>query len=231
MLLVIIGVAAAAILAVFPKAVTGRVELRKRISRTIHDLSKLYGILVGDILATKGTDAEPTPGQRKAFRKLALGIRRQIADEQTYLKITKLEPPLRGKFPVEEYTKLVEKVDNMADLLQGMAFASRSIDKAWKRKLVRVIEEERMEYASLTCCGCIDAFWRFYFFLACFHFIHHETFIRYTGFQDGIAAIYALAHWIATSSCSQNESSHHPVPWKLGQRYVSQLLRLCCQLV
>ncbi|OAC98006.1 hypothetical protein MUCCIDRAFT_116091 [Mucor lusitanicus CBS 277.49] len=138
MLLVIIGVAAAAILAVFPKAVTGRVELRKRISRTIHDLSKLYGILVGDILATKGTDAEPTPGQRKAFRKLALGIRRQIADEQTYLKITKLEPPLRGKFPVEEYTKLVEKVDNMADLLQGMAFASRSIDKAWKRKLVRL---------------------------------------------------------------------------------------------
>ncbi|GAN01233.1 hypothetical protein MAM1_0005c00665 [Mucor ambiguus] len=148
MLLVIIGVAAAAVLAVFPKAVTGRVELRKRISRTIHDLSKLYGILVGDILATKGTDAEPTPGQRKAFRKLALGIRRQIADEQTYLKITKLEPPLRGKFPVEEYTKLVEKVDNMADLLQGMAFASRSIDKAWKRKLVRVIEEERMEYLA-----------------------------------------------------------------------------------
>lgn len=150
MLLVSIGVAAAAILAIFPKAVTGRVELRKRISRTIHDISKLYGILVGDILATKGSsNVEPTPGQRKAFRKLALGIRRQIADEQTYLKITKLEPPLRGKFPVEEYTKLVEKVDNMADLLEGMAFASRSIDKAWKRKLVRVIEEERMEYVSI----------------------------------------------------------------------------------
>ncbi|KAL9557127.1 hypothetical protein MBANPS3_001545 [Mucor bainieri] len=148
MLLVIIGVAAAAVLAVFPKAVTGRVELRKRISRTIHDLSKLYGILVGDILAAKGTDSAPTEGQRKAFRKLVLGIRRQIADEQTYLKITKLEPPLRGKFPVEEYTRLVEKVDNMADLLQGMAFASRSIDKAWKRKLVRVIEEERMEYLA-----------------------------------------------------------------------------------
>ncbi|KAL7316809.1 hypothetical protein PS15m_003250 [Mucor circinelloides] len=148
MLLVIIGVAAAAVLAVFPKAVTGRVELRKRISRTIQDLSKLYGILVGDILATEGADAKPTSGQRKAFRKLALGIRRQIADEQTYLKITGLEPPLRGKFPVEEYTKLVEKVDNMADLLQGMAFASRSIDKAWKRKLVRVIREERMEYLA-----------------------------------------------------------------------------------
>ncbi|CEP06984.1 hypothetical protein [Parasitella parasitica] len=149
MLLVIIGVAAAAVLAIFPKAVTGRVELRKRISRTIHDLSKLYGILVVDILATKGSiNVELTSGQRKAFRKLALGIRRQIADEQTYIKITKLEPPLRGKFPLDEYTTLVEKVDNMADLLQGMAFASRSIDKAWKRKLVRVIEEERMEYLA-----------------------------------------------------------------------------------
>lgn len=151
MLLVIIGVAAAAILAIFPKAVTGRVELRKRISRTIHDLSKLYGILVGDILATNGNvdAAEPTAGQLKAFRKLALGIRRQIADEQTYLKITRLEPPLRGRFPVKDYTLLVEKIDNMADLLQGMAFASRSIDKSWRRKLVRVIEEERVEYVCI----------------------------------------------------------------------------------
>lgn len=182
MLLVIIGVAAAAILAIFPKAVTGRVELRKRISRTIHDLSKLYGILVGDILATKGSsNVEPTSGQRKAFRKLALGIRRQIADEQTYLKITKLEPPLRGKFPVEEYTRLVEKVDNMADLLQGMAFASRSIDKAWKHKLVRVIEEERMEYVSVFIVSKYIYFSNEFTYVACFHFIHYETFIRYIG--------------------------------------------------
>jgi hypothetical protein len=148
MMLVIIGVGASAVLAMIPKPVTGRVELRKRISRTLQDLSKLYGILVGDILYSYDNNSEPTPRQRKAFRKLALGIRRQIADEQIYLKLSKLEPPLRGKFPVEVYAQLVEKLDNMADLLQGMAFSSRSVDKAWRRNLVEVIKEERMDYVS-----------------------------------------------------------------------------------
>lgn len=148
MMLVIIGVGASAILSMIPKPVTGRVELRKRISRTLEDLSKLYGILIGDILYSYNNDNQPTPRQRKEFRKLALDIRRQIADEQIYLKLSKLEPPLRGKFPVEVYAQLVEKVDNMADLLQSMAFASRSVDKAWRRNLVQVVKEERMHYVS-----------------------------------------------------------------------------------
>jgi hypothetical protein len=148
MFLVVIGVLAAAILSMIPRPVTGRVELRKRISKTIHDLSKLYGILVGDLMTNSRTRHEPTDRQRKAFRKLALGIRRQIADERTYLKLSKLEPPLRGKFPLDTYTRLVEKVDNMADLLEGMAYASRSVDRAWQRTLKDVIKEERMEHLA-----------------------------------------------------------------------------------
>lgn len=148
MLLVIIGVAACAILSLFPRPVTGRVELRKRLSKTIRDLSRLYGILATDIILSKDNAGEPTNRQKKAFRKLALGIRRQIADEQTYLKLSKMEPPLRGKFPFEVYQKLVEKVDNMADLVQSMAFASKSVDKAWRNNLVKVIREERLEYVS-----------------------------------------------------------------------------------
>lgn len=147
-MLVIIGVSAAAILSMIPKPVTGRVELRKRISKTLRDMSKLYGILVGDILTCYDNKQEPTPGQKKAFRKLALSIRRQIADEQTFLKLSKLEPPMRGKFPVEIYTVLVEKVDNMADLLEGMAYAARSIDRSWQRNLVQVIRKQRKEYVS-----------------------------------------------------------------------------------
>lgn len=147
-MLVIIGVSAAAILSMIPKPVTGRVELRKRISKTLRDMSKLYGILVGDILTCYDNKQEPTPGQKKAFRKLALSIRRQIADEQTFLKLSKLEPPMRGKFPVEIYTVLVEKVDNMADLLEGMAYAARSIDRSWQRNLVQVIRKQRKEYLA-----------------------------------------------------------------------------------
>lgn len=148
-MLVVIGVAAAAILSMIPEPITGRVELRKRISKTLRDMSKLYGILVGDILACYDTNQGPTPGQKKAFRKLALGIRRQIADEQMFLKLSKMEPPMRGRFPVEVYAVLVEKVDNMADLLEGMAYASRSIDRSWQRNLVQVIRQQRKEYVSL----------------------------------------------------------------------------------
>ncbi|KAI9486242.1 MAG: hypothetical protein EXX96DRAFT_516153 [Benjaminiella poitrasii] len=148
MLLVTIGVCACAILSIIPKPVTGRVELRKRISKTMRDISRLYGILASDILVTNTNNVEPTEGQIKAFRKLALSIRRQIADEQTYLKMSKFEPPLRGKFPFEVYAKLVEKVDNMADLLQGMAFASQTMNAAWKRKLVRVMKAERLNYIA-----------------------------------------------------------------------------------
>lgn len=152
MLLVIIGVAGCAILSLFPKPVTGRVELRKRLSKTLRDLSRLYGILVADIIMNTDTNSQPTKRQKKAFRKLALGIRRQIADEQTYLKLSKLEPPLRGKFPFEAYKTLVEKVDNMADLVQSMGFASKMVDKAWRRNLVKVVREERMEYVSNEIC-------------------------------------------------------------------------------
>lgn len=143
-----IGVGACAILSLFPKPVTGRVELRKRISKTLNNLSELYGILAVDILTHFDDTKEPTENQQKAFRKLALGIRRQIADERTFLKMARMEPPLRGKFPIEIYTKIVEKVDNMADLIQTMAFSARAVDKVWKKNLVLVIKEERMEYVK-----------------------------------------------------------------------------------
>ncbi|KAI7892507.1 uncharacterized protein EV154DRAFT_441374 [Mucor mucedo] len=147
-LLVLIGVAASAILSMIPKPVTGRVELRKRLSQTIADMSKLYAILIGDLVTIYENNRDPTPGQTKAFKKLALGIRRQIADEQMFLKLSKLEPSMRGKFPVEVYTRLVEKVDNMSDLLLGMAYASKSIDRSWQRNIVHVLRQHRTEYLA-----------------------------------------------------------------------------------
>ncbi|KAG1469964.1 hypothetical protein G6F56_002956 [Rhizopus delemar] len=148
MLLVIIGVAAAAIMSMIPKPVTGRVELRKRISVTLQDLSKMYGILARDIVAKYDNNTEPTPQLKKAFRKLFLDIRRQIADERSHLMLSRFEPPLRGKFPVQTYTVLVEKIDNMADLLLGMAYATRSIDRSWQSNLVSAIRDGRVEYVA-----------------------------------------------------------------------------------
>ncbi|KAG2229423.1 hypothetical protein INT48_004934 [Thamnidium elegans] len=122
--LVLIDVGASAILSMVPKPVTSRAELRKRISKTLGDMSKLYGIFVGDILFAYEQKKEPTEGQRKAFIRLALGIRRQIADGHTYVKLSELELPLR---------------DNMPDLLLGMAYESRSVDNSRKRNIAQIM--------------------------------------------------------------------------------------------
>lgn len=135
MLLVVIGVSACAILSLIPYPVTGRVELRKRLSQTIRDISKLYGILTVHMVQPALTYGSSTPQQTKGFRKLAINIRRQIADERTFHKLAVFEPPLRGRFPKESYQVILEKVDNMADLVFDM---------------VTILKEKEKEFADMT---------------------------------------------------------------------------------
>lgn len=113
-----IGLVAATILNMIPSQVTGRVELRKQLATIISKISKLYSILSSNYLAE--SDEKPTKNQKKAFRKLFLDVQRHIADSRTLLAHSKFEPPLRGKFPAEEYAILLQKVENMADLVQSM---------------------------------------------------------------------------------------------------------------
>lgn len=144
MLFVVLGILGATIVNWFPRPVTGRVELRKRISKTFYDLSMLYGIIFADILVSKGVSLN----QVKAFRKLTVGIQRQLKDEGTYLKLSKLEPPLKGRFPFETYSELIKRLNNMADLVEGMAYAASSMDKTWRLSLVQVLNEEQFDYVS-----------------------------------------------------------------------------------
>lgn len=131
MLLVVIGVAACAILSLIPYPVTGRVELRKRLSQTIRDIGKLYGILAVHMVQPNLAYQEATAQQAKGFRKLALNIRRQVADERSFHKLAVFEPPLRGRFPKESYETILEKVDNMADLVFDMV-------STWKKEKIHV---------------------------------------------------------------------------------------------
>lgn len=96
---------------------TGRVELRRRLARTLRDLGRLYGVLTAHFITPSLSAKHATKEQIKAFRKLALAIQRQIGDERTFLKLAVFEPPMRGKFPAAKYQILVDKVENMADLV------------------------------------------------------------------------------------------------------------------
>ncbi|KAI8874930.1 hypothetical protein K501DRAFT_299570 [Backusella circina FSU 941] len=117
LLMVMLGLAASWILVCFPFPQTSRVELRKSLARTIQDIGKAFGILSANTISDLGT---ASPEQTKGFHQLAIELRRQVSLEYTFLHNSAYEPPLRGNFPAQSYKLLLEKVDNMADLVIGM---------------------------------------------------------------------------------------------------------------
>lgn len=118
LLLVVIGIAASGILISIPFPPTSRAALRKNISLTIRDIGKAFGVLSATSTSSRGEEASPIVV--KNFGKLAMGLRRQIAEERTLLHHTRFEPPLRGYYPASSYTTLVDKMDNMSDLVINM---------------------------------------------------------------------------------------------------------------
>jgi hypothetical protein len=152
MIVVVLGILASFVVNLVPRPVTGRIALRKRISRTFYDMGMLYGIIFADILTDTIAHCpsldHQTQNQAKAFRQLTLHLQRQLKDEETYLRLSKLEPPLKGKFPFETYALLIEKLNNMADLIEGMAYTAGAMDRSWRRRLIRVLDEEKFDYVA-----------------------------------------------------------------------------------
>ncbi|KAI7853113.1 hypothetical protein BDC45DRAFT_464852 [Circinella umbellata] len=148
MLLVIIGVVAAAILLMIPAPVNGRVELRKRLAQTFCDMGRLYSLLCSQFLIpnTPGVNDKPTDAQMKSIRRLAFDLQRQIADERIFLKLAVFEPPLRGRFPSKTYGSIVEHVGNMVNLIYDMAFALKNLDPVWRQKVALSGTKERKDY-------------------------------------------------------------------------------------
>ncbi|KAF7723004.1 hypothetical protein EC973_002420 [Apophysomyces ossiformis] len=148
-LLVVIGLVAAYVLSLIPHPLSGRVELRKRLAKTIRDIGRLYAILASKFMVTGMDFVYPTPDQVKCFHKLSLEIRRQIADGRNLLFHTDYEPPLRGRFPKESYAKILDKVEDMTDLVLGMGHAMRQINPLWRKQIAMTLSIERLDY--LTC--------------------------------------------------------------------------------
>ncbi|KAI8086522.1 uncharacterized protein BX664DRAFT_159289 [Halteromyces radiatus] len=146
MLLVIIGILGATILNMIPSQVNGRVELRRRLAITITQVGRMYSLLTSSYMVPH--ENPPTENQRKTFRKWMVEVQRQIADERALLMTSKFEPSLRGKFPLKEYTTLVDRVENMADLVDAMVYAARSIDDDWRDHISTILMKERQDYAS-----------------------------------------------------------------------------------
>ncbi|KAI9495016.1 hypothetical protein BDB00DRAFT_815490 [Zychaea mexicana] len=148
MLLVLAGVLAASVLSMIPEPNVGRVELRKRLAQTLRDIGRLYGILTSQFIVEYEDRSYLNKDQAKGFRRMVLGIQRQLADERVFLKHSRFEPPLRGRFPFEVYKTVLEKVDNMADLVADMGFAVKDLSPVWRRQIAATLNKERRHYLA-----------------------------------------------------------------------------------
>ncbi|KAI8147193.1 hypothetical protein BJV82DRAFT_509020 [Fennellomyces sp. T-0311] len=146
--MIAVGLVSSLILSLIPSPVTGRVELRKRLAKTVRDIGRLYGILVASYIVKPKRGAMPTESQIKRFRKLSTELRRQIADERNLLAHAMYEPPLRGKFPTAEYKALIDKVDNMADLVHSMGRSVLYINPEWKKVIGHTLMNDRRDYLA-----------------------------------------------------------------------------------
>ncbi|KAI8140052.1 hypothetical protein BJV82DRAFT_520831 [Fennellomyces sp. T-0311] len=145
MLLVVIGVGAAAILSMIPYPVNGRVELRKRLAETLRDIGRMYSLLTSQFIVPAHIN-KLSSEQIKSVRHLALDLQRQVADERTFLKLAIFEPPLRGTFPSKTYAEIVNSVENMVDLAYDMAFALKDIDPVWREQVALSGTKARQDY-------------------------------------------------------------------------------------
>ncbi|KAI9480660.1 MAG: hypothetical protein EXX96DRAFT_481656 [Benjaminiella poitrasii] len=152
LIFVTLGIICSFLINLIPRPVTGRVELRRRIACTLSDMSLLHGIIFADILMDSSPESSNQKGttmnQIRAFRQLTLHVQRQLKDEETYLRLSRYEPPLKGKFPHATYQTLIDKLNTMADLIEGMAYTSRNMDKSWRKRLMHALNEDKIDYVA-----------------------------------------------------------------------------------
>ncbi|GAA6063210.1 hypothetical protein JCM10212_006843 [Sporobolomyces blumeae] len=139
--LVLIGIAAATIVMLFP-AQSSRVYVRKTHATTIQALGRVYtGILsawVRDSATTgddKDVEAFSKPAQNAARAKL-LALRVKLNASKIAIIQSKYEVSLRGDWPQDEYFELFRIQMHLLQALSQVGHCLSRLDPVWRRRLV-----------------------------------------------------------------------------------------------
>ncbi|CAG8680711.1 65_t:CDS:2, partial [Acaulospora morrowiae] len=141
-----IGITSAFIMMMFPWPHAGRVEVRYRLARTIANLGVLYSMTVSMLLREPRKMCFNTA---PSFTKLVAHVKRSIAAERLLLLRTVYEPPLRGRFPMEHYEKMIDIVEHMVNLISGLEHTLRELNGTeWKTDLADVLDPSKCHYIT-----------------------------------------------------------------------------------
>ncbi|CAG8493831.1 7811_t:CDS:2, partial [Scutellospora calospora] len=140
-----VGITSVFFMNLIPWPHTGRVEVRRRLARTMSDICVLYSITISSLLKDNLTAFSRT----RSFRKLLSKIKRSIAIERLLLSRTKYEPPLRGNFPIKRYEEIIEIVEHMVCLVGGLDHILHELNGTeWKTELADVFNPTKCHYIT-----------------------------------------------------------------------------------
>ncbi|KAM0749035.1 hypothetical protein T439DRAFT_327526 [Meredithblackwellia eburnea MCA 4105] len=149
--LVLIGMAAATIIMLFPKSVSARHLVRRTHATCIEEIGKIYAAVVGAWLREQQTDeiedskalgedkAEASPfsvATQKQVRARMLALFLKLRGIKMSIGHAGFELSMRGDWPIKEYTSLLEHESAILQALSQVGLSLVHLDAEWRRLLV-----------------------------------------------------------------------------------------------
>ncbi|KAL2865730.1 uncharacterized protein BJX67DRAFT_174312 [Aspergillus lucknowensis] len=165
------GIAVAFFWTFFPYPISEHSVLRQNLGSSLYLLANFYSIIHETVSARMRGD-EGEIALKTAAGKRLLKARNKVFSKQmimlsslrTYSEFLKWEVPIGGRFPKEQYDRIITCIENIVNYLSLLGYASDSLrhlgnddesDAAWLNDLKRLIASARITTHQVTSVLCL----------------------------------------------------------------------------
>ncbi|KAL4913300.1 hypothetical protein BDW62DRAFT_166816 [Aspergillus aurantiobrunneus] len=165
------GIAVAFFWTFFPYPISEHSVLRQNLGSSLYLLANYYSIIHETVTARmRGDEGEialrTTAGRRllKARNKVFSKQMIMLSSLRTYSEFLKWEVPIGGRFPKQQYDRIITCIENIVNYLSLLGYASDSLkhlgsddksDSAWLHDLKRLIASARITTHQVTSVLCL----------------------------------------------------------------------------
>ncbi|KAL4883227.1 hypothetical protein BJY04DRAFT_185077 [Aspergillus karnatakaensis] len=163
------GIAVAFFWTFFPYPISEHSVLRQNLGSSLYLLANYYSIIHETVTARMRGDEgdvalKTTAGRRllKARNKVFSKQMIMLSSLRTYSEFLKWEVPIGGRFPKEQYDRIITCIENIVNYLSLLGYASDSLkhlddesDSAWLSDLKRLIASARVTTHQVTSVLCL----------------------------------------------------------------------------